>query len=58
MCCYVLGSSALSNVLNHIFVMTLSNTQCQVYYGNQINENMICVVGDYVEGICHVNDNV
>lgn len=30
------------------------NLECQSIYGPQINDNMVCVAGEYNEGACEV----
>jgi hypothetical protein len=35
-------------------VVTLSNEECRLYYGNQIGNSTICVEGNYNEGTCYV----
>ncbi|RZB45756.1 Trypsin domain containing protein, partial [Asbolus verrucosus] len=42
----------LSNNLKYISASVLSNAECKVFYGNQITDNMACVVGNYNEGTC------
>jgi hypothetical protein len=36
-------------------VVTLSNEECRLYYGNQIGNSTICVEGNYNEGTCYVS---
>jgi secreted trypsin-like serine protease len=43
---------ALSNVLNYVDVVAVSNAECKAVYGNQIGDNMVCVAGEYNEGTC------
>lgn len=35
-------------------VVALTNLECKAVYGNQINDNMVCVIGQYNEGLCTV----
>ncbi|KAJ3645366.1 hypothetical protein Zmor_023032 [Zophobas morio] len=42
----------LSNVLNHVTLVLISNTECQTTYGSQIKDSMVCAVGNYNQGIC------
>jgi hypothetical protein len=46
---------ALSNVLNYVDVVAVSNAECKAVYGNQIGDNMVCVAGEYNEGTCAVS---
>lgn len=51
----ILDDSSLSNELKYVYVTTLSNEECRLVYGNQISDNMVCIEGNYNEGICHVS---
>ncbi|RZC38537.1 Trypsin and/or DUF1986 domain containing protein, partial [Asbolus verrucosus] len=42
----------LAEDLNWVRVISLSNAECKITYGNQISENMLCAEGNYNEGIC------
>ncbi|RZC39273.1 Trypsin domain containing protein, partial [Asbolus verrucosus] len=44
----------LSNDLQYVFVSTISNLECQMVYGNQIKDSMVCIAGNYNEGTCTV----
>jgi secreted trypsin-like serine protease len=46
------SQAALSNVLNFVNVTSVSNLECKAVYGNQINDDMVCVAGQYNEGTC------
>jgi secreted trypsin-like serine protease len=45
--------SELSNYLSYVSTSVLSNAECRIFYGNQITDNMVCVEGNYNEGICN-----
>jgi secreted trypsin-like serine protease len=45
--------SSLSSELKYVYVTSLSNQECRIVYGNQITDNMVCIEGNYNEGICH-----
>jgi hypothetical protein len=47
--------SGLSDDLMWTNVVTLSNEECRLYYGNQIGNSTICVEGNYNEGTCYVS---
>lgn len=51
----ILDDSSLSSDLKYVYVTTLSNQECRLVYGNQISDNMVCIEGNYNEGICHVS---
>ncbi|EFA04565.1 brachyurin [Tribolium castaneum] len=40
------------NDLHYVEVVTLSNLECKIIYGDQITEDMVCVEGNYNEGSC------
>ncbi|KAJ3656418.1 hypothetical protein Zmor_015498 [Zophobas morio] len=44
--------AALSNELQYVSVVAVSNAECRVVYGNQISDQMVCVAGAYNEGTC------
>jgi hypothetical protein len=52
---FLIAQAALSNVLNFVNVTSVSNLECKAVYGNQINDDMVCVAGQYNEGTCIVN---
>jgi secreted trypsin-like serine protease len=45
-------ATGLVDELNYVNLVTLSNDECKSAYGDQVNENMVCVAGDTNEGIC------
>ncbi|KAJ3632607.1 hypothetical protein MTP99_009604 [Tenebrio molitor] len=45
--------SGLSDDLMWTNVVTLSNEECRLYYGNQIGNSTICIEGNYNEGTCY-----
>ncbi|XP_044267124.1 brachyurin-like [Tribolium madens] len=47
------ANSNLSNELNFVSVAAVPNLECQTIYGPQINDNMVCVAGEYNEGACN-----
>lgn len=49
-----LEDAGLVNELNAVFLVTLSNEECRLTFGNQITDNMVCASGNYNEGICTV----
>jgi secreted trypsin-like serine protease len=44
--------TGLVNDLNYVDLITLSNDECKLAFGNQVNENMVCVKGNSNEGTC------
>jgi hypothetical protein len=46
--------SELQNELQWVEVARLTNEECKIFYGNQINDNTLCVEGNYNEGTCYV----
>jgi secreted trypsin-like serine protease len=42
----------LSDHLNWVQVTSISNNECQVTYGSQVKDYMVCVSGNYNEGTC------
>lgn len=46
--------SELVNELQWVEVAPLTNEECKIFYGNQINDNTLCLEGNYNEGICYV----
>lgn len=44
----------LSDGLNYVTVVVISNNECKITYGNQIGEYTICTSGNYNEGTCTV----
>ncbi|XP_044266148.1 transmembrane protease serine 2-like [Tribolium madens] len=45
--------AGLSNDLQWVNVVTIHNTECKLTYGNQITEKMVCVDGNFNEGLCY-----
>ncbi|EFA04540.1 serine protease H101 [Tribolium castaneum] len=45
--------AGLSNDLQWVNVVTIHNTECKLTYGNQITDKMVCVDGNYNEGLCY-----
>ncbi|KAJ3656420.1 hypothetical protein Zmor_015500 [Zophobas morio] len=50
------SDAEFSTTLKYVSVVSLSNQECKITYGNQITDNMICAAGNYNEGTC-VGDN-
>ncbi|RZC41951.1 Trypsin and/or DUF1986 domain containing protein [Asbolus verrucosus] len=44
-------SAGLVDELNYVIVTTLSNEECRIFFGSQITDNMVCVDGNYNEGV-------
>ncbi|XP_063913726.1 brachyurin-like [Zophobas morio] len=44
--------AGLSTDLNTVPLVTLSNEECRLTFGNQITDNMLCASGNYNEGTC------
>ncbi|KAJ3632546.1 hypothetical protein MTP99_009546 [Tenebrio molitor] len=42
----------LSNDLRYATITTISNLECRMVYGDQVTDNMVCVIGNYNEGTC------
>ncbi|XP_063907358.1 brachyurin-like isoform X1 [Zophobas morio] len=42
----------LSDQLNFVTLVIISNTECQTTYGSQIKDGMLCAIGNYNQGIC------
>jgi hypothetical protein len=40
--------------LNYVDVVTMTDSDCKSFYGDQIGDNMFCVEGPYNEGTCLV----
>lgn len=49
-----LGQAGLSETLQQTEVAILSNDECKLIYGNQIDDTMVCVSGNLNEGACTV----
>jgi hypothetical protein len=47
-------TAGLVDDLNYVYLVTLSNEECRLAFGNQVNDNMVCVDGNYNEGTCKV----
>ncbi|KAJ3656419.1 hypothetical protein Zmor_015499 [Zophobas morio] len=45
--------NGLSDELQFVTLVAISNDDCKAVYGNQISDHMICVAGDYNEGTCN-----
>ncbi|KAJ3632588.1 hypothetical protein MTP99_009587 [Tenebrio molitor] len=45
-------TAGLVDDLNYVDLVTLSNEECTLAFGNQVNENMVCVAGNNNQGIC------
>ncbi|XP_063913222.1 chymotrypsin BI-like [Zophobas morio] len=43
----------LAATLQYVKVVPITNEECKITYGNQIKDNMVCLVGNYNEGTCH-----
>jgi hypothetical protein len=39
-------------------LVALSNEECQIFYGNQISNDTLCVEGNYNEGSCYVSQSI
>ncbi|XP_044266717.1 brachyurin-like [Tribolium madens] len=46
-------STGLSNNLDSVTLTTISHDECQLTYGPQITNDMLCAAGNYNEGICN-----
>ncbi|XP_063913690.1 brachyurin-like isoform X2 [Zophobas morio] len=44
--------AGLVDELNVVSLVTLSNEECRLTFGNQITDNMVCAGGNYNEGTC------
>jgi len=40
------------NALNYVQLVTISNPECRITYGDQITDHMLCAVGNFDEGTC------
>lgn len=49
------GVAGLVDELQYAVLSTLSNEECTLVYGSQIVDSMVCVSGNYNEGICRVS---
>ena len=47
--------AGLSNALQWVRVVTVTNAECSLTYGSQITVTMVCVEGNYNEGSCYVS---
>ncbi|RZC35968.1 brachyurin-like, partial [Asbolus verrucosus] len=45
--------AGISDELRWVNVVSLTNAECQITYGNQITDKMVCVEGNYNEGTCN-----
>lgn len=50
--------AGLVDQLNYVYLTTLSNEECRLAFGNQVNEKMVCVDGNYNEGTCRVRHKI
>lgn len=48
------NAAGLNNALHYVKLVSISNSECQLTYGSQIKNGMLCAVGNYNEGICIV----
>lgn len=48
------SNDEFSEHLQFISVTTISNLECQMTYGNQIGDGVVCIAGNYNEGTCIV----
>ncbi|KAJ3656405.1 hypothetical protein Zmor_015485 [Zophobas morio] len=46
-------NTGLSNDLTWVTLITISHDECQLTYGPQITHDMLCVAGNFNEGICN-----
>jgi hypothetical protein len=53
-CVLCLEVAGLSDDLRYANLVTLSHEECLAAFGTQINEDMLCVAGNYNEGTCRV----
>jgi hypothetical protein len=51
----ILDESGLSNELRAVDLTSVSKAECQLTYGSQIIDSMVCVNGNYNEGTCTVS---
>jgi hypothetical protein len=49
-----LATPGLVDSLRWVKLTVIPNEECQMIYGQQILENMVCVDGNYNEGTCKV----
>jgi hypothetical protein len=47
-----LETPGLVDELQWAELTTLSNEESRIFYGNQINEKMVCAIGNFSEGAC------
>jgi secreted trypsin-like serine protease len=45
-------TAGLVDALNYVYLVTLSNEECRLAFGDQVNDNMVCVDGNYNQGTC------
>ncbi|KAH0807464.1 hypothetical protein GEV33_015327 [Tenebrio molitor] len=45
-------TAGLVDDLRYVNLVTLSNEECRMVFGNQVNDNMVCVAGNNNEGTC------
>jgi hypothetical protein len=53
-CLFCLEVAGLSDDLHYANLVTLSHEECLAAFGTQVNEQMLCVAGNYNEGTCRV----
>ncbi|KAJ3656367.1 hypothetical protein Zmor_015450 [Zophobas morio] len=46
------ATAGLVDDLQYVFLITLTTEECQLVFGNQISDNMVCAGGNYNEGTC------
>ena len=49
------ATAGLVDELQYVFLITLTTEECQLVFGNQISDNMVCAGGNYNEGTCRVS---
>jgi hypothetical protein len=45
----------LSDNLQYVSLITITNEECKNVYGFQVSDDMICATGNYIEGTCLVS---
>lgn len=49
-----LDKPELSDELQYVSLITISNEECKNVYGYQVSSDMVCAAGNYQEGTCLV----
>lgn len=49
-----LETSGLSDELHYVYLIPISNEECQLSFGSQITDTMVCAGGNFNEGFCKV----